>query len=131
MTVRKRPGIAPITIGLVAIVLTAQYFFTNWAHKRIVRNFESAKIEGIVRYVGLATKAYALEIQGRSDEYLFHTRWNRTYPFEDFVYEAKVGDSVFKSPYGDTLYLFRRGSPLHYAYPLEHEDEYGGRPPVK
>lgn len=106
-----------VLIGLGILFFAFLRITISWYDRKTEKElatFISDKIEGKITYVFGGTGGEGFELNNSNNTYHFMS--NNLYAFNHFVnfsLVAKIGDSVFKPSFGDTLVLIKKSGKVY------------------
>lgn len=106
-----------VLIGLGILFFVFLRITISWYDRKTERElatFISDKIEGKITYVFGGTGGEGFRLSNSKNTY--HFIFNNLYAFNHFVnfsLVAKIGDSVFKPSFGDTLELIKKSGEVY------------------
>ncbi len=114
---KKLIGVA-IVVGWLPFAGIFSYFISNSFHKNDFKIFNSAKLSGKIENVHPNKSGDRLRVHGTDTTYHFVSIMNPRNGYKGFSDLAAIGDSVFKAPFSDTIYLFKTlsGKKYHFTF---------------
>lgn len=113
----KKKYIYILVAILVVLLLSASQYFARERGKEYFKQFNEAKIDNVLKVDSyIFAKGSGIKLENGL-EYVFYPYTNRKLnEGKNFNRVAKKGDKIFKEPYSDTLFLFKKNKILKYTF---------------
>ena len=105
---------------LVISALVVWNWVQSYSARRFLedlKHFESSNIKGVIILVEIKNKASGVKVDNNEGEFIFNAYINKKLNDDRiFTSFAKIGDSLKKKAYSDTLELIKNGKSYRYTF---------------
>lgn len=118
MTSKKRILLVSVFLGVWVMAVGLEMFYGPIKSKKNWDVFNSSAIHGIIVEKSGSKSGTGFSVSSRPEYFIF---WPKLYgpgDVRDFILFVRVGDSVSKERYSDTLYMYRDHQ--RYPYTFSH-----------